>query len=195
MTVILLVRHGQSVWNADGRWQGQENPPLSELGRGQAGHAAAAVGVLDAIYSSPLDRALQTASIIGEETGVGPVNTLHGLVERNAGAWQGLTRAEIERGFPGFLADGRRPPGWEDDRAVEDRSMDSLERIVVEHPHGQVLVVAHAGIIFAIERLLGADWERLANLSGRVLERSSDGDWTLGDRVHLLIQETIPDQL
>jgi hypothetical protein len=57
-----------------------------------------------------------------------------------------------------------------------------------------VLAVAHAGVIFAIERVIGAEWERLANLGGRWLEHR-DGAWTIGDRVHLLIEETIPDQI
>ena len=115
MTRILVVRHGQSEWNADGRWQGQENPPLTELGRHQARHAARAVGAVDAIYASPLDRAATTAHLVAEETGIGPVVLLPGLMERHAGVWQGLTRRQIEEAFPGYLDAGRRPPGWEDD--------------------------------------------------------------------------------
>ena len=64
MTQLLVIRHGQSVWNADGRWQGQENPPLTDLGRNQARVAARAVGAIDAIYASPLDRAATTAAIL-----------------------------------------------------------------------------------------------------------------------------------
>ena len=194
MTRLLLVRHGQSEWNADGRWQGQENPPLTDLGRAQARRAARAVGAVDAIYTSPLDRAATTADIIAEELGIGPVTPAPGLRERHAGEWQGLTRSEIEEDFPGHLGTGRRPPGWEDDRAVESRVVAALDRIATEHHYGHVLAVAHAGIIFALERLLGADRERLANLGGRWLEHGDDG-WALGERVHLLIEETIPDQL
>jgi len=192
-----VVRHGQSEWNADGRWQGQENPPLTELGRKQARHAAQAVGAVDAIYASPLERATTTAHLIAEETGIGPVVLLSGLMERHAGVWQGLTRAEIEREFPGYLDSGRRPPGWEDDDEVEARVLGALETIADEHPGGHVLAVAHAGVIYAIERMLGAEWERLANLGGRWVERGErgKGDWTVGERVHLLVEETIPDQL
>lgn len=205
MTRILVVRHGQSEWNADGRWQGQENPPLTELGRRQALHAARAVGAVDAVYASPLDRAATTAHLIAEDAGIGPVVLLAGLMERHAGEFQGLTRDQIERAFPGYLANGRRPPSWEDDTEVETRVFDALDRIASEHPEGHVLVVAHAGVIFAIERCLGAEWERLANLGGRWLERSDDGAadssadrrsaWRMGERVHLLVDETIPDQL
>ena len=192
-----MVRHGQSEWNADGRWQGQENPPLTELGRRQARHAAQAVGAVDAIYASPLERATTTAHLIAEETGIGPVVLLSGLMERHAGVWQGLTRAEIEQEFPGYLDEGRRPPGWEDDDEVEARVLGALEEIADEHPGGHVLAVAHAGVIYAIERMLGVEWERLSNLGGRWVERGErgKGDWSVGERVHLLVEETIPDQL
>lgn len=194
MTHLLVVRHGQSEWNADGRWQGQENPPLTDLGRAQARQAARAVGAVDGIVASPLDRAATTAAIISEELGVGPVITLPGLMERHAGQWQGLTRADIEEDFPGYLAEGRRPPGWEDDAAVEERILAAFDVIAREHPFGFVVAVAHAGVIFAAERALGAEWERLANLGGRWFERKDDA-WVLGARVHLLVEETIPDQL
>jgi broad specificity phosphatase PhoE len=72
--------------------------------------------------------------------------------------------------------------------------MAALADIAEQHPEGMVLAVAHAGVIFAIERTLGAPWERLANLGGRWLERRGDG-WDIGERVHLLVEETIPDQI
>lgn len=194
MTRVLLTRHGQSEWNAEGRWQGQADPPLSELGRRQALHAARAIGTVDAIHCSPLQRASTTAHLIAEELGVGPVSAEDGLVERCAGEWEGLTRAEIDDLYPGYLAEGRRPPGWEDDTAVEARVFAALDRIARLHPRGDVLAVAHAGVIFAVERALGAEWERLANLNGRWLDHSGGG-WALGPRVHLLVEETIPDQL
>lgn len=72
--------------------------------------------------------------------------------------------------------------------------MAALDTVAGEHPDGHVLAVAHAGVIFAIERALGAPWERLANLGGRWLNRADDR-WTIGERVHLLVEETIPDQI
>ena len=196
VTRILIVRHGQSEWNADGRWQGQENPPLTDLGREQAAHAAKAVGMVDGIYSSPLDRAATTAAIVGEEVGIGPVVTLPGLMERHAGEWQGLTRDEINEDWPGYLDDGRRPPGWEPDEHVEARGIGALDQMAADHPYGQVLAVSHAGLIFQIEHHFGLEWERLANLGGRWLEREpSGGPWKIGPRVHLLVDETVPDQI
>ena len=73
MTHMLLVRHGQSEWNATGRWQGGADPDLTELGRRQAFHAAARIGTVDVIVASPLIRALETAQIISAQIGIGPV--------------------------------------------------------------------------------------------------------------------------
>src|ERR1700704_2099238 len=92
---VLLVRHGQSEWNALGKWQGQADPPLSDLGRAQARSAAHSLGSLDAIYASDLQRAMETAAIIANALGIGPVVVDPDLRERNAGEWSGLTRAEI----------------------------------------------------------------------------------------------------
>lgn len=189
-----MVRHGQSEWNAQGRWQGQENPPLTELGHRQARAASHGVGAVDAVVASPLDRAATTAHLIAGEIGVGPVIVSPGLMERHAGEFQGLTRDEIEVAFPGYLESGRRPPAWEDDGEVEARVFAALGDVATAHPGGLVLVVAHAGVIYAIERAFDAPWERLANLAGRWLERDRDR-WSLGERVHLLVEETIPDQL
>ena len=112
MPKLLIVRHGQSEWNALGRWQGQADPPLTNLGQSQARKAIQKLGLFDSIVSSPLQRAKNTASIISELMGVGPVVTESGLMERDAGPWQGLTRIEIENDWPGFLASGKRPDGY-----------------------------------------------------------------------------------
>ncbi|MCB1272502.1 MAG: histidine phosphatase family protein [Microthrixaceae bacterium] len=193
-TRVLVVRHGQSEWNALGLWQGQEDPPLSDLGRAQAAEASASVGSVDAIVASPLVRASETARIIGEAMGVGPVLEVAGLVERHAGEWQGLTRAQIEQQWPGYLAAGDRPPGWEADAVVEQRAALALEEVSQRFAGGTVLAVAHAGIIYAVERLLGAPFERIANLAGRELEHSGTG-LSLGERVHLVAHETTPGQI
>src|SRR5512132_523882 len=70
VTRLLLVHHGESTWNADGRWQGQADPPLSELGEQQAADAAVHVAPIDAVWSSNLARARRTAMIIAGARGV-----------------------------------------------------------------------------------------------------------------------------
>ena len=69
MSRLLIVRHGQSEWNALGRWQGQADPPLTDLGANQAKMATKKLGLFDSIVSSPLERAKNTASIISETIG------------------------------------------------------------------------------------------------------------------------------
>src|SRR5262245_43689149 len=169
-TRVLLARHGQSEWNAEGRWQGQADPPLSDLGRRQAHEAARALGALDAIWASDLQRAAQTAAIISGDLGVGPVVLDPDLRERDAGQFSGLTRDEIEARFPGYLADHRRPPGWEPDEHLLARALGVVVRIAAAVPGGDVLAVTHGGLVYTLEAHLGADHARLANLAARWLE-------------------------
>lgn len=206
MIRFLLVRHGQSTWNEAGRWQGQADPPLTPLGRRQAAEASAAVGSVDAVFASTLERARLTAEIIAEQIGVGPVVAIPDLVERTAGEWEGLTRTEIDDRYPGFLEHGRRPPGWEPDEVLEERAMSALDRIVAAIVAGlgeeggdvdlDVLVVTHGGLIYQVERRFDAPFERISNLGARQLLHDGRG-WHLGDRVDLLhgIDVTVPDQI
>ena len=195
---LLLVRHGQSTWNADGRWQGQEDPPLSTTGVRQARAAAATIGGFDLIAASPLERALTTATVIADALGVGPVVTDPDLVERHAGGFQGLTRPEIDERFPGYLADGRRPPGWELDDDVTMRASGALARIAAQVGEGgTALVVTHGGVIACLERLVGARREgRLPNLGGRWFE-VGPGVLRAGEAVLLVDDEvaTVPEQI
>lgn len=185
-TRILLLRHGQSEWNAQGRWQGQADPPLSELGLRQAHAAAAALGAVDAIASSDLDRALTTALLLSEQLGVGPVVVEPDLRERNAGEWSGLTRDEIEIAYPGFLAERRRPPSWEDDEPLLARVLAAIGRIAELAPGGEILAVTHGGVVYTMESHLGLDHGGyLANVGGRWID--VDGDRiTPGERITLV---------
>ena len=195
MARILLVRHGQSEWNASGRWQGQADPPLSELGEEQAVAAAKAVGIVDAIYASDLVRAHHTAELVAAQLGADVV-VAPNLRERSAGEWEGRTRAEIEESWPGFLESGRRPAGYEPDDSVLERVLTALEAIAAAHD-GDVLVVTHGGVVRVVERHLGGEAEGLIpNLGGLWLEHHGDG-LKLGDRVVLLdeSQVTRPQQL
>ena len=182
-TEVLIVRHGQSEWNALGRWQGTEDPPLSALGLQQAELAADLLpDSFDAVWSSDLQRAHATAVTMATRRGFGSVRTFAGLRERHAGDWQGLTRAEIEEGWPGYLADGRRPHGWEPDEAMVERV---LETLFNTPGHSRVLAVAHGGVVICLDRHLGEPFQRYPNLSGRWF-RLEDGQLSAGESVALV---------
>ena len=184
---LLLVRHGQSTWNADGRWQGQADPPLSDLGVAQARRAAVAISALDggiaAIWSSDLERAHHTARLIAEPSQLSVVTDAR-VREREAGPWTGLTRDEIEARFPGYLADGHRPPGYEADALLAARALNALEHFADRLGGAAGVVVTHGGVIITIERQHGAERAPIQNLEGRWLRRTDTG-FTLGDRVAL----------
>jgi broad specificity phosphatase PhoE len=205
VTRLLLVRHGQSTWNAEGRWQGRADPPLSELGERQAAdvlvvlHARAADGTrVERLWASPLVRARRTAEIIGEGLGL-EVATDTRLKEVDAGEWTGLTRAEIEAAWPDYLEHQRRPPGFEDREHLAARALAALEEIAAACPGETVLVVSHGGVIGAVERHLGAPWERTPNLGGREVHHRGPGALALGERFLLLdpddVEVTTPRQL
>jgi probable phosphoglycerate mutase len=209
-TRVLLVRHGQSEWNAVGRWQGQADPPLSDIGRRQARAAARALGAVDAVFASDLQRATETAIIIADELGVGPVVVEPDLRERDAGEWSGLTRAEIERDWPGYLEAAsdkhrgfgpgaqRRPPSWEPDESVLTRARRALARIDDLVGGGDVLAVTHGGLVYVLEGHLGAQVERMANGAGRWVEVDGE-ELRLGERILLVTDDgtpvTVPNQI
>jgi probable phosphoglycerate mutase len=165
-TRLLVARHGQSEWNAIGRWQGQADPPLSVEGMRQAAEAGLALGTFAAVWASDLQRASMTAAIIAEIIGIGPVLTDPRLRETDVGPWQGLTHAEVEEGWPGFLAGRRRPEGFEPYDDAAQRMMEAFVDIAARCPGEEVLVVSHGGVIRAVRHLLGFDDVRLGNLCG-----------------------------
>ncbi|MEM9034217.1 MAG: histidine phosphatase family protein [Actinomycetota bacterium] len=188
-TRILLIRHGQSTWNAEGRWQGRANPPLSTLGEDQARHAStrlAEVGPIDGIGSSTLQRAIQTSEFLAAGAEIALIGRFAGFDERSAGEWEGLTRAEIEEGYPGWLDADRRPDGYETDASIEARGSATLLELAVAHPGKRIAAVSHGGTIGTLERIGGDPWRRLANLEARWFEVTPDGFTPIGDRVHLL---------
>jgi broad specificity phosphatase PhoE len=165
-TRLLVVRHGESEWNALGKWQGRSDPPLSERGRRQAVAACSLLGSFDALWASDLQRAALTAEIIGEELGLGPVQFDARLQETGVGQWEGLTLDEIEAGWPGYLAQHLRPDGAEPIEQVVDRVTAVFRSIAEVTPVGEVLVVTHAGVLRTMRRALGVTDERFGNLTG-----------------------------
>ncbi len=197
VTRFLIVRHGQSVWNAAGRWQGRADPPLTDRGHEQARLAGATIAPFDALVASTLQRAHQTAQGIAAMTGTGSVHLDDRLMERDAGKFSGLTRAEIHRDFPGYLETGRWPDGWEYDDVLIPRVTAALDELASAHPGATVVVVSHGGVIYALEGLLGAEHNPISNLGGRWFTRADSGELSMGERVHLLdpSAETTPTQL
>ena len=146
MTTILLARHGETDWNREGRWQGWADPPLNEAGRDQARALAEQLRStpFDAVYSSDLRRAHETAEIVAAPHEV-PVITERGLREIDVGSWSGLTRSEIEERFP----DGSRPDGETREQHLS-RVLETVERIARAHVGAQLLVVSHGGTMRAL---------------------------------------------
>jgi probable phosphoglycerate mutase len=185
-TRILTVRHGESEWNAVGRWQGQADPPLTENGLVQAYTAAQSLGTFDAVWASTLQRAAHTAAVIAEVIGVGPVQLHPGLMESDLGPWQGLTTSEIEAGWPNFIADGQRPEGAETIDQLIERGTAALRHIADASPAGEVLVVSHAGLIRALAMAAGNPALRLTNLGACWFTVHPDGRLSVSDPVHLI---------
>jgi probable phosphoglycerate mutase len=182
-TRLALVRHGQSTWNARGRWQGQADPPLSPLGEEQAREAGARLLDLGGaglkvtgVVTSDLVRARRTGEIVAEILGLGSVAICPDLGEYDVGDWSGLTKPEIEERWPGQQAEwfgGRLPttPGGEGRVHFDRRVMGALLRVAAGADPGSVLVVVtHGGVIRALERATGAPPVPIANLSGRWFE-------------------------
>jgi probable phosphoglycerate mutase len=186
---MLLVRHGQSSWNAEGRWQGRADPPLTALGERQAREAAQALGTFDALVSSPLQRARRTAELIGDELGIGPVFTFDDLAEREVGPWTGLTFEEIHLTWPGAIDRREWPEGFEDDDALVGRAMRALAELVRRFGGSTVLVVTHGGVLHALERGFQRPQGRFTNLSGFWVS-ADDERVRLGERVRLSSVET-----
>ena len=154
MTELLLVRHGETDWNREQRFQGHADPPLNETGRGQARVLAVELAGedIDAVYTSDLARARETAEIIAASLGLDVV-PLRGLREIDVGDWQGLTWPEIEQRYPqGVLKWRVHGHGWESGETYDqltERILPALRQIAANHPSERVLVIGHGGTVRA----------------------------------------------
>jgi broad specificity phosphatase PhoE len=201
-TEILLLRHGQSEGNQEGRFGGHGPTPLTERGRAQATATAAALakeGRLGAIYASDLPRAVQTAEPISLAVGV-PIVTTTAFRERSVGVFTGLTFAEAEARYPETFAELMRrsptacPPEGETHEACAARAGASFDQIVGEHAHERTLIVSHAFTInLMLRRLLGLPptvptFFQTDNCALHRLRLRTGGAWSvvaLNDRAHL----------
>ena len=157
----MLWRHGQTIWNAESRFQGQTDIPLDETGEAQAEHAARRLATLrpDAIISSDLIRASNTAAPLARLTGL-TVRLDKDLRERSGGSWEGLTDKEIATRYPAERATWD-PPDGESTTAVADRVSVALRRIADSLGDDSLaVVVSHgAALRLGMARLLGLSEE------------------------------------
>ncbi len=152
MTLLYVIRHGETDYNRNGRYQGQSDVPLNAEGRNQCRTLAARMSAipLDVVYTSDLSRAQESARMIA---GAHTVVLDTRLREVNVGRCIGLTAAEIAAREPGFYAamktdpDGTPFPGGESNYDVKLRTLEAFSAIRARYPEGRVAVVTHGGVI------------------------------------------------
>lgn len=198
-TSLTLVRHGQTDWNLNGRFQGRTDIPLNETGRRQAALAARAlVGMHpDVIYCSPLIRTQQTAEPLLRATGM-DFTVEPDLAEISVGSWEGMTFDQVDQIDPQFRRDlsagrdARRSDEGETASETGVRVAGALRAIVARHPGKQILVFSHGvAIRQGIAALLGWGWDQSQQLGvidncswqrleDRRREGQSEPRWQLG---------------
>ena len=151
-TTIVLVRHGETDWNRDNRFQGHADIPLNDAGREQARALAGQLAdkSFAAVYTSPLQRAAETARIIADSLDL-EVRESEALREVDVGSWSGLTRTEVEAAHPeGFGQWLAWRHGWTDGETYDElglRVLAELSAIAAAHASQTVLAVTHGGPI------------------------------------------------
>lgn len=157
MTRLIVVRHGQTLWNLQRKYQGHSDIALSDTGLKQAEAVAErlAAETIDAVYASDLSRAFKTAECIAAKHNL-TVNVVPELREIKFGDWEGLTYEEISERWPGLLGklwttpDELQIPGGETFQQLKERAYAAIKKIVADHPDQTVAVVAHGGTIGTI---------------------------------------------
>jgi uncharacterized phosphatase len=170
-----FIRHGQTNWNRDERLQGASDIPLNDVGREQA---AQAVGVLsatgttwDAIVSSPLSRARETAEIIAAGLGIELGPTYDDLIERNYGDGEGATAADIAQKWP-----DHNYPGLESLESVVARATRALGLIADTYGDKNVIIVCHGTLIrYTLSEFAGYKFDAIRNGSVATFERQNGG--------------------
>jgi probable phosphoglycerate mutase len=158
-TRVIAIRHGQTAWNVEGRMQGSLDVPLDETGRWQAARLAEALvdAGIDAIVSSDLTRAFETASLVAAKLDL-PLTTDVGLRERGFGIFEGHTFAEIDQRWPAEADRWRHrdpdfePEGGESLTRFHARVIGACSRLAAAHPDQTLAIVAHGGILDSLYR-------------------------------------------
>ncbi len=184
MPKVILVRHGKTVWNAEGRYQGKMDIPLNEEGKEQARRVGEALRdfPVKAVYSSPLSRCRDTALEIAKHHGL-EVQVKEGFKEIDHGQWEGMLAGEVEKKYPQLLELWRekpsqvKMPGGESLKEVYDRAVKAFEEVVRSHSDEDLIViVGHDATNKALMcYLLGTDLDKFwafkqANCGITVLE-------------------------
>jgi probable phosphoglycerate mutase len=148
MTMIYLVRHGETDWNRERRIQGSTDIPLNDTGRDQAATTGRLLATRewDGVYASPLSRAFETGAIIARELGLPAPGIVPALAERRYGEAEGLTGDEIDARFPGEAP----VPGRESREDVAARTIPALIALAEQHSGESIVVVSHGGVIRTI---------------------------------------------
>ncbi|MDH4059361.1 MAG: histidine phosphatase family protein [Aquincola sp.] len=200
LTRLIAIRHGETAWNVDTRIQGQLDIGLNETGRWQAGRLARALAdvTIDAVYSSDLLRALDTARAVANVAGQ-PVRLDASLRERGFGSFEGLTYAEVESRFPDEARRWRQrdpqfaPEGGESLADFQARAVAAVAAIASRHRGQHVVVFTHGGVLDALYRAashITLDAPRTWHLGNAGINRLLHGDhgFTLvgwADMLHL----------
>lgn len=188
--IVAFIRHGQTDWNRDGLLQGSSDIPLNDTGREQAQDALMTLRSLpwDAVVSSPLLRARETATIIADGLGIPLGAAYPGLVERDYGQLEGTSSAAAIERWP-----TRDYPGAETLAAVAARGAAALDLVAADFPDGSVLVVCHGTIIrYTLARLAGRPVPGIDNGSVSMV-RGAPGAWEVAT-VNGIPLEEIPEE-
>jgi uncharacterized phosphatase len=155
MTLLYLVRHGETDWNRARRIQGATDIPLNDLGRSQAAEAGDLLArrSFDRVVASPLSRAAETGSIIAARLGLPAPELVAAVAERRYGDAEGLTGSQVEQRFP----TGTPVPGRESRRELLDRVLPALAEIGRSVAGGSVVVATHGAVIRAVVTHVGGD--------------------------------------
>ncbi|WP_422445233.1 alpha-ribazole phosphatase [Thermoanaerobacterium sp. DL9XJH110] len=203
MSRFFIVRHGETMWNKEFKYQGQSDVPLNDTGRFQARKLSERLKKekIDVIYSSDLQRAMETAEIIARPhcLGVQPVKEMRELC---FGIWEGLTFNEIERKWPDELEKWRRdpfhtkPPGGENLSELLFRTSNFIKKIARNHVDKRILIVTHAGPVRALlASILNLKddffWKfKISNASLTVIEYDGMADLNESNAFIITVNET-----
>lgn len=191
MTRVYLVRHGQTAWNLEEIFRGRADIPLDDTGRKEAHLAGEALReeTIQAVYSSPLSRSMETAENISKFHNL-PVQALDPIVDISYGEWEGVSNQEVRRKYPDLYQLWHhephrvRFPGGESLDDVRSRTVGALEELVTRHPGENIVLVAHRvpnKVICCA--LLGLDnshfWRIQQDTASTNLFTYKDGQWII----------------